>query len=70
MKQITPSIVSLFTSRAILKHQQEAMNSDKPLDTFPLNAQEVIEKAVLDAFDSFDKNGYMAGLTKEEQDNG
>jgi len=70
MKQkITPAIINLFIARAIAAHTQYGFKIDAPKhEMFPRGAMDVMEQAVLDAFDEFEKHGVWAGLVTEKTD--
>lgn len=68
-QKITPAIVNLFVARAIAAHTKFGISIDAPAhEMFPRGAMDVLEQAVLDAFDEFDKHGIWAGLVREKTD--
>jgi hypothetical protein len=68
-QKITPAIVNLFIARAIAAHTQYGVNIGASQDEmFPRGAMDILEQAVLDAFDEFDKHGIWAGLVREKTD--
>lgn len=68
-KKITPQIVNLFVARMILAHTEMAVRVGASQSLhFPINAMDMIERAVIDAFDEFEKHGVWAGLVEDKTD--
>jgi hypothetical protein len=68
-EKITPAIVNLFVARMIAAHTQMAVSvgASQSLQ-FPIDAMDMIERAVFDAFDEFEKHGKWAGLVEDKAD--
>ena len=68
-EKITPAIVNLFVARMIAAHTQMAVSvgASQSLQ-FPIDAMDMIERAVFNAFDEFEKHGTWAGLVEDKTD--
>lgn len=68
-QKITPAIVNLFIARAISEYTQMGVRVGISQNLhFPANAIDMIERAVIDAFDEFEKHGVWAGLVEDKTD--
>ena len=68
-EKITPQIVNLFVARMIAAHTEMAVRvGASPNLQFPIDAIDMVERAVIDSFDEFDKHGIWAGLVEDKTD--
>jgi len=68
-EKITPAIVNLFVARMIAAHTEMAVRVGASLNLqFPIGATDMVERAVFDAFDEFEKHGEFAGLIEDKTD--
>lgn len=68
-EKITPAIVNLFVARMIAAHTEMAIKVGASQNLqFPIDAIDLVERAVIDAFDEFEKHGVWAGLVTEKTD--
>lgn len=68
-EKITPQIVNLFVARMIAAHTEMAIRVGASQNLqFPIGAMDMIERAVVDAFDEFEKHGVWAGLVEDKTD--
>ena len=66
-EKITPQIVNLFVARMIEAHTEMAVRVGASQNLqFPIDAIDMVERAVIDAFDEFDKHGIWAGLVEDK----
>ncbi len=68
-EKITPAIVNLFVARMIAAHTEVAVRVGASQNLqFRIDAIDMVERAVIDAFDEFDKHGIWAGLVEDKTD--
>ena len=57
--------LKLFIATAINDYTMKALDDGKPM--FPVDAHKILDEAIDNAFDAYERDGYLAGLTKNKE---
>lgn len=57
--------LKLFIAKAINDYTMKALDTGAPM--FPVEAQKILDDAIDNAFEEYEKHSFLAGLTKNKE---